>query len=176
MRITGGKLTNRRTEIPAGTVRPTMDRVRESIFAVLGDLTGNSFLDLFSGSGTCALEAYSRGAYPVYLVENDKKKSPVILKNISLAEKRIECKFISAELFIQRNKKAFDIINLDPPYKYAFYDSLLRSLSESQTVKPCSIILVQHASEVILNLPEKLFKVDERVFGRTIVTFLKYKD
>lgn len=176
MRITGGKLTNRRTEIPAGEVRPTMDRVRESIFAVLGDLTGNSFLDLFSGSGTCALEAFSRGAYPVCLVENDKKKVPVILKNISIAEKRIECKFIATELFIKRNKDAFDIINLDPPYKYAFYDSLLETLSNSKTVKSGSIILVQHASEVKLTLPEKLLKVDERVFGRTIVTFLKCKD
>lgn len=173
MRITGGKLTNRRTEIPKGEIRPTMDRVRESIFAVLANLEGLSFLDLFSGSATCAIEAFSRGAYPICLVENDKKKKATILKNIALADKKIDLKLMSAELFILRNKVAYDIINIDPPYRYAYYDELLDKLSKSPTVKPTSIILVQHASETKLNAPEKMQKIDERTFGRTIVTFFK---
>lgn len=174
MRITGGTLTNRRTDVPAGEVRPTMDRVRESVFAILGDLSGLSFLDLFSGSATCALEAFSRGAYPICIVEKDKKKIPVILKNISLADKAIDCKFIAAELFIQRNKIAFDIINIDPPYRYAYYDELLQNLVHSQTVKDGSIMLVQHANETRINAPEVLTHIDERMFGRTVVTFFKY--
>ena len=62
MRITGGILRGRQVKIPAGTIRPAMDRVRESVFSALGDLTGLSFLDFFSGSGIIALEAASRGA------------------------------------------------------------------------------------------------------------------
>lgn len=173
MRITGGKLTNRKTEIPKGEVRPTMDRVRESCFAILGDLEGLSFLDLFSGSATCAIEAFSRGAYPVALVENDKKKKPIILKNISIVDKRINCYFIAVEVFIKVNKEAFDIINLDPPYKYAYYNELLENLSSSKTSKSGSIILVQHASETKIMLPKKMQKIDERKFGRTVVLFLK---
>jgi 16S rRNA (guanine966-N2)-methyltransferase len=67
MRITGGKYRGRIVEVPKGTleIRPAMDRMRESVFAVLGDLSGLSFLDLFSGSGIIAMEAASRGAYPL---------------------------------------------------------------------------------------------------------------
>lgn len=173
MRITGGILTNRHTEIPDGEVRPTMDRVRESMFDVLGPLEGSSFLDLFAGSATCALEAFSRGAYPVCVVENDKKKIPVILKNLSLADKKIDCKFIAAELFIKRNKKAFDIINIDPPYRYAYYNELLENLATSVTIHDGSIVLVQHAKQTKLVLPGRLVAVDERTFGRTVITFLK---
>lgn len=173
MRITGGTLCNRRTEVPQGEIRPTMDRVRESTFAVLGNLVGSSFLDLFSGSATCALEAFSRGAYPICLVENDKKKIPTILKNIAIADKKIDCKFISVELFIKRNKIPYDIINLDPPYRYAYYDELLHELAYSSSVKNNSIIIVQHAREVTVCIPERMEKIDERIFGRTVISFFK---
>jgi 16S rRNA (guanine966-N2)-methyltransferase len=58
MRITGGQLSGRITKCPEGVIRPAMDRMRESVFAVLGDLSGKSFLDLFSGSGTIAIELF----------------------------------------------------------------------------------------------------------------------
>ena len=59
---------------PPGIIRPAMDRMRESMFAVLGPLERESFLDLFSGSGLVGLEAWSRGARPVVLVEKDRGK------------------------------------------------------------------------------------------------------
>ena len=102
MRITGGSLKNRQVECPKGIIRPAMDRMRESVFSILGDLSGLSFLDLFTGSGVCGLEAYSRGAYPVYLVEKDADKFPVLLKNVSMADKKLECKRMSAETFLTR--------------------------------------------------------------------------
>lgn len=174
MRITGGKLANRRTKVPKGEVRPTMDKVRESLFAILGNLEGLSFLDLFSGSATCAIEAFSRGAYPICLVENDKKKIPTILENIALADKEITCKFISVELFIKRNKISYDIINIDPPYRYGYYDELLKNLSTSKTVKSNSILIVQHSSKAKINIPQSMEKFDERVFGRTAISFLSF--
>jgi len=66
MRVTGGKYCGRTIEVFHGDleIRPAMDRMRESVFAVLGDLTGLSFLDLFSGSGIIGLEAASRGPSP----------------------------------------------------------------------------------------------------------------
>ena len=72
MRITGGELKGRIIKCPDGIIRPAMDRMRESVFAVLGPLNGASFLDLFSGSGTIAIEAVSRGASSVELVEKDR--------------------------------------------------------------------------------------------------------
>ena len=74
MRITGGKLKGRIIKCPDGVIRPAMDRMRESVFAILGDLTGKSWLDLFSGSGTIAIEAVSRGASSVELCEKDRIK------------------------------------------------------------------------------------------------------
>ncbi|MFW6253274.1 MAG: RsmD family RNA methyltransferase, partial [bacterium] len=62
MRITGGSLRGRVVKVPPGEIRPTMDRMRESMFSILGPLHGRSFLDLFGGSGIVALEAVSRGA------------------------------------------------------------------------------------------------------------------
>ena len=65
MRITGGLYRGRGIKCPPGVIRPAMDRMRESLFAVLGNITGCSFLDLFSGSGIVGIEAASRGAASV---------------------------------------------------------------------------------------------------------------
>ena len=74
MRITGGTLCGRIIKCPDGIIRPAMDRMRESLFSILGDLTGKSFLDMFAGSGILSLEAASRGATKIDLVEKDKLK------------------------------------------------------------------------------------------------------
>ena len=86
MRITGGELRGRIIKCPDGVIRPAMDRMRESVFAILGDLSGKSFLDLFSGSGTIAIEAVSRGASHVELVEKDTIKIGTVLKNVAVTE------------------------------------------------------------------------------------------
>lgn len=89
MRITGGKLKGRTTEVPGGkmAIRPAMDRMRESIFDIIGpELEGKSFLDLFSGSGTIAIEAVSHGAASVSLCEMDRAKAKTVLKNVAMTE------------------------------------------------------------------------------------------
>ncbi|GAB1481248.1 hypothetical protein MASR2M78_00630 [Treponema sp.] len=133
MRITGGTLCGRRVEMPDGVIRPAMDRMRESVFAVLGDLTGKSFLDVFTGSGIIALEASSRGAAPVEAIEMDPLKRATLLKNVSIAPIRINCHFIAAELYIKRAKKSFDLIFCDPPFPYAYKKELLERIEAS----PC---------------------------------------
>ena len=117
MRITGGKYRGRTIDVEKGSleIRPAMDRMRESVFAILGDLTGLSFLDLFSGSGILALEAASRGASPVACVEKDLDKFPALLKNVSIAEERIECHSMPVERFLLRNHRPFSIVFCDPP-------------------------------------------------------------
>ena len=83
MRITGGQYVRRNIICPPGIIRPAMDRMRESLFSILGPLDGTSFLDLFSGSGCVAIEAASRGASPIHLVEGDRGKKETIEKNLS---------------------------------------------------------------------------------------------
>ncbi|CEM62995.1 16S rRNA (guanine(966)-N(2))-methyltransferase RsmD [Treponema phagedenis] len=172
MRITGGTLKNRQIICPKGIIRPAMDRMRESLFAILGDLHGLSFLDLFSGSGICGLEAYSRGAYPVVLVEKDTAKFPVLLKNASMAEKRINCKNLSVELYLKRTQEQFDIIYIDPPFPYRFHQDLLYSIGESSVLCDKGLVLMHRPKEK--ELPDRigsLQRVDQRIYGRSIVDF-----
>ena len=173
MRITGGYLTNRLVKCPKGIIRPAMDRMRASIFSILGELYNLSFLDLFSGSGICALEAASRGADPVCLVEKDALKFGTILENVSIAQIDISCKRMSAELFIKRNKEAFNCIYIDPPFPYRFHAELLQQLALSATAKKDSIILMHRPKEKKYPTAQGLEKIDERCYGRSIVDFYR---
>lgn len=172
MRITGGSLKGRIVECPAGVIRPAMDRMRESLFAILGDLTGKSFLDMFSGSGICALEAASRGANPVFLVEKDPLKVETIFKNVSIAPHRIECKFQSVELFLKRTKETFDIIYLDPPFPYKYHENLIEMTGTLAVLKPGGLAIIHRPKE--REMPETIAnmkRTDQRIYGRSIVDF-----
>ncbi len=181
MRITGGKLKGRIIKCPDGIIRPAMDRMRESVFAILGDLAGKSWLDLFSGSGTVAIEAVSRGSPNVELCEKDKIKSKTILENVSITEKecgvKILCHFLSVELFLKRCRSKFDYIFLDPPFPYKFRTDLLKTISERELLNENGTVLVHYPEEDAL--PEEigtLFLSDKRVYGRSIVNFYKVRE
>lgn len=179
MRITGGSLSGRSISVPRGNleIRPAMDRMRESVFAVLGDLTGKSFLDLFSGSGILALEASSRGADPVVCVEKDREKFPHLLRNVSIAEKRVLCRCMSAELFLQRTRDRFSLVFLDPPFPYRHRTELLAVLSKRTIVENNGLVLLHYPEED--EPPEGeggLVMVDERKYGRSRVRFYAYRE
>ena len=173
MRITGGFLKGRKVECPPGEIRPAMDRARESFFAVLGDLSGKSFLDVFSGSGVCALEAVSRGAERVALVEKDKSKAKVIFKNISISPVKIKCFFFPAELYLSRSKEAFDIIYFDPPFKYGFHQDLIAACGEKGILLEGGLALIHRPRDIEMpDAPGPAMKLqDRRFYGRSVVDF-----
>lgn len=173
MRITGGFLKGRKVECPPGEIRPAMDRARESFFAALGDLSGKAFLDAFSGSGLCALEAVSRGARRVALVERDRGKAGVIFKNVAMSPIRIECSFMPAELYLARSKETFDIIYFDPPFKYAFHADLIRACGERAVLASGGLALVHRprGAEMPDALPPAMALADRRRYGRSVVDF-----
>ena len=177
MRITGGIYCGRTIELPDAhlAIRPAMDRMRESVFGVLGDMTGLSFLDLFSGSGIIALEAASRGANPIMCVERDRAKFPILLKNVSIAaDQRIECKAQPVELFLARNKVAFDVAFLDPPFPYAYKPDLLKALVKGYSLKEGGLAIIHYPRED--KLPREIGSLaveDERSYGRSIVRFYR---
>lgn len=179
MRITGGTLKGRIIKCPDGIIRPAMDRMRESVFAILGDLTGKSWLDLFSGSGTIAIEAVSRGATTVELCEKDKIKVNTVLDNVSITENecdiKIKCHFMPVEYFIKRCKNKFDYIFFDPPFPYKFHEQLIADADKKGILESNGIILVHRPEEHFM--PEtigKLHRFDQRIYGRSIVDFYKY--
>jgi 16S rRNA (guanine(966)-N(2))-methyltransferase RsmD len=179
MRITGGKLKGRNTKCPDGIIRPAMDRMRESVFAIIGDLTGKSWLDLFSGSGTIAIEAVSRGSTNVELCEKDKIKSKTLLENVSMTEKecgvKIRCHFMAVELYLKRCKNKYDYIFLDPPFPYKFRQQLLEAVDKNELLTDDGTVMIHYPEEDAL--PEQIGKLilcDKRIYGRSIVNFYKY--
>ena len=147
--------------------------MRESVFACLGGLSGGSFLDLFAGSGVIALEAASRGALYIEAVENDPLKRKTLLQNVSISPIRINCRFISSELYVQRARRFFDYIFMDPPFPYQFKWELLARIAGSPLVSDKSIILLHRPLEdspkkIISALPNR---IDSREYGRSVVDF-----
>ncbi|WP_296325076.1 16S rRNA (guanine(966)-N(2))-methyltransferase RsmD [Treponema sp. UBA3813] len=176
MRITGGTLKGRIIKCPDGIIRPAMDRMRESVFAILGDLDGKSWLDLFSGSGTIAIEAVSRGSKEVQLCEKDKIKIKQVLENVSITEKelgvKIACHFMAVELFLKRCKDTFDYIFLDPPFPYKYRLDLLKTIEKRSLVNNGGLVMIHFPEEDML--PDQIGSLmlkDKRVYGRSIVHF-----
>ncbi|GHV77836.1 methyltransferase [Spirochaetia bacterium] len=174
MRITGGILKGRIVAVPGGVIRPAMDRMRESVFGALGDLTGQSFLDLFSGSGIIALEAASRGANPVEAVEMDSIKRKTLIENVSLSPVRVQCRFMAAELYVRRAKTPFNIIFCDPPFPYKFKWELAASIAASPLMERGSRLLIHRPRQNAFDSPpEGLIFEESRTYGRSIVDFFK---
>jgi 16S rRNA (guanine(966)-N(2))-methyltransferase RsmD len=172
VRITGGLLKGRKVSVPPGIIRPSMDRMRESVFASLGDISGLSFLDIFTGSGIIALEAASRGASPVEAVEQDKQKMKILLENVSISSCRINCHLMPAELFIKRAKNSFNIIFLDPPFPYKYKWELVENIAACQLSLNGTKILIHRPRNDFLNKPiSYIEKYDVREYGRSVVDF-----
>lgn len=178
MRITGGALRGFSVTCPPGVIRPAMDRMRESLFSILGDLSNKSFLDLFSGSATIALEALSRGSRSIELCEKDKGKVKTILDNVTRAQERlnvtgaVQCHFMPAEYFIKRCTRTFDIIFLDPPFPYEYGQDLINRVSERGLLNAGGTILFHHPREKSTPDSIDVFKkIKTKEYGRSIADF-----
>ena len=175
MRITGGSLRGRQVKVPGGIIRPAMDRMRESVFAVLGDLSGLSFLDLFSGTGIIALEAASRGAVCIEAVEKDGLKRKILIENVKISPVRINCRFMPVELYVKRAAQPFDIIFCDPPFPYKYKWELIQSIASSILMKEGSRLLLHRPREDFRDDPSpNLVLEDSREYGRSVVNFFKF--
>jgi 16S rRNA (guanine(966)-N(2))-methyltransferase RsmD len=183
MRISGGSLAGRKVTVPPGIIRPAMDRMRESVFAALGDLSGLSFLDLFSGSGIIALEASSRGASYIEAVESDRDKAKTLLTNVSISPVPIRCRFMSCELYVKRTKKKFNIIFCDPPFPYQYKSQLVRSIGSSLMYRgknsgnlaEKSILVIHRPKSERLDLSSEttpLSIIETRHYGNSVVDFI----
>jgi 16S rRNA (guanine966-N2)-methyltransferase len=140
--------------------------MRESLFSILGPLDDYSFLDLFAGSGIVALEAISRGAWPVTLVEKDHKKRATIVKNLEIAPAAPRLIIAPVEVFVKRERSSFDLIYLDPPFPYRYKADLLRRISGSRLVTGQTKVLIHYPAQE--TLPDEIgaFSVsDERNYG-----------
>ncbi len=123
MRVIAGTLGGRRLKAPAGRVtRPTSDRVREALFAMLGQLEGARVLDLFAGTGALGIEALSRGAERAVFVERDARVMAVLKDNLAALEigsppadtRRMDA--LAALRSARGREETYDLLFIDPPY------------------------------------------------------------
>lgn len=172
MRITGGKYRSRVVKCPPGVIRPAMDRMRESMFSILGDLRDLSFLDVFSGSGVIGLEAASRGSTDIQLVEKDQGKKKVVMENLSIAEEKIKINFIDAEIYLKKIHRDFDIIHLDPPFPLQNKIKFIEIIERNNLLKKDGTLMMHYPDEE--SYPENigsLRQYDKRKYGRSILIF-----
>lgn len=176
MRITGGKYVRRQIKCPPGVIRPAMDRMRESLFSILGDLGGTSFLDLFSGSGCVAIEAASRGASPVHLVEMDRGKKATIEQNLSFVEESHRLFMMDALRFLSSGAYSYSIVYADPPFPMEEKISILRAAEKGGAVKDNGLFIIHIPTEERKAWPERegsFSLADERKYGRSILLFYR---
>ena len=132
VRIIGGEWRSRIITLPnSADVRPTPDRVRETVFNWLGqDLSGKNCLDLFAGSGAMGFEAASRGAAQVVMVESGSRVLKSLRANINtLGAAQIRLVSMDALKFVDSDRQLFDVIFVDPPYRLELLPKLLPKLS-----------------------------------------------
>jgi 16S rRNA (guanine(966)-N(2))-methyltransferase RsmD len=154
-----------------------MDRMRESLFSILGDLQGVSFLDLFSGTGVLGVEAASRGAEPVLLVEKDPRKKNVILKNISFVESGIELVISSVERFLRVNQSSWDIVFLDPPFNMESKGVVLDAACVPPHLAPGGLAIIHlHSAEKLATDRDGLQLVDRRAYGQSVLLFFRRRE
>lgn len=164
------------------TTRPTLDRVKESLFNIIQNEIPNSiFLDLFSGSGAIGLEAASRGAERVILCDKSKDAIQIIKKNVEkthLSEK-VELYQLDYELLLKNKiKEKIDIVYIDPPYNSDFVAKSVEILINRKLVDENSNIIIETDNEEKILEDLKKIEVeitDKRKYGRAVLIFLKIR-
>ncbi len=175
MRISGGRFGGRRLLVPRADVRPTADRVRESLFARLGDLAGKRVLDVFAGSGALGFEALSRGASHVTFVDRSNGALAVVRANAAALDvaARVELQRGEARSVLRRlaGKAAFDLVFLDPPYASGALGGALVGLVAARLLAADGCVVVESDRRKAPGEVEGLAVIDERRYGDTLITW-----
>ena len=157
LRIIGGEWRSRQLPfVEAPGLRPTPDRVRETLFNWLqGDVVGARCLDLFAGSGAIAFEALSRRAGEVVLVEKHVKAAQQLRDNLQLLEGESEsrAKIVNTDAlkYLEQSPAPFDLIFLDPPYRKDFLPLVLDQIIEKGLLSERGLIYLEHESEELFD-------------------------
>ena len=181
MRIISGTSRGRKLSTMRGrALRPTSDRVKESIFNILGgEIEGKVILDLFAGTGNLGIEALSRGARRAIFVEKGKDALKVVQRNLLQCGFLEQSEIIPGEVnqaigFLQERGESFDLILMDPPYEKGWVQKTLDRLISNPIHHEGSIMVIEHSRRE--SLPEKiegLHIIRHRKIGDTVVSFLQ---
>ena len=176
-RIIAGSVGGRRLEVPKGDLtRPTSDRVREAVFSGLdarGVLQGARVLDLFAGSGALGLEAASRGAAEVVLVDSSRGAAEVARRNVTKLGMRATVVLSSVQRFLTgRTPVPQDVVFLDPPYGIGenIVSEVLATLVAAGWLAPGGLVVLERSSRTVEpHWPEGLVRDGIRRYGETVI-------
>jgi len=177
VRVVAGKWGGRTIRAPRGlTVRPTTDRVREAVFAMLGDdVEGSVVLDLFAGTGAMAIEALSRGAAGAMVVESSPAALSALRANLASLEAEdavcLPLDYREAVRRLSAKGRTFDLVFLDPPYGKGLVGLSAGLLSRAGILAPGAVVVAERASrDPVETLPAEWRERAERRYGDTRIT------
>jgi 16S rRNA (guanine966-N2)-methyltransferase len=183
MRIIGGEARGRTIRLPRGScIRPTADRIKESLFNILHSIEGRTFLDLFAGSGNVGLEALSRGARFSVFIEKDIRLTTALQVSLIQLDFAARAEIITMDAergmarLIQRGDR-FDILFADPPYDKGLAKNTLQWLISRDIITENGIIVLQHSVREKLEglQTQEVVMIDQRRYGDTMLSFLNKK-
>ena len=179
MRVIAGQAKGRELVAPKGMrVRPTSDRVRQSLMDILAPWTvGRVWLDLFAGTGAVGIEALSRGARRVVFVENDRRALSALeanLRRTGLMDGADVRRLSVAQALpaLAAEGWSFDVIFADPPYERGLVDETVSRVGSMSLLAPGGLLVVQHSSRERPVAPSGWRVVREASFGETVLSFL----
>ncbi len=177
MRVIAGEARGVRLVSPSADlpVRPTLDRVRESLFNILGPrLAGTRFLDLFTGTGANGIEALSRGAAEAVLVDSDAKVLSLVAENLQRTrlQARGNCMRLRLPGELARVKPPFEVVYADPPHEFQDWLGLLAAVDQCRLLAPEGRFILEHHFRT--EIPEQvgaLTRVRAVTYGKTTLSF-----
>lgn len=175
MRIIAGRFKGHRLQSPRGRdVRPTADRVRESIFNLLATRTfidDAVVLDAFCGTGAFGLEAISRGAGSAVFVDTSRDALTIAAQNAAALGVEDRCLFLlrDAIRYLRNSKSTFDLIFADPPYTFEHVEAI--PPLAAKVLNPTGLFVLEHDKRQ--RFDDEPSKIESRSYGRTIVTIFR---
>lgn len=179
MRVIAGLLKGRKLlEIKTPSIRPTSDRVKEALFSILGNrIIDCRFLDLFAGSGSVGIEAYSRGAEEVIFIDSNKEsikilKSNLTITGISDSVEVYNTDYSNAVNKLAEKKRSFDMIFIDPPYKKDIAYDVVKKIFKSNILSDYGIIIIEQSEKDFVHEKIEAYElVKKKTYGNTLLLF-----
>ena len=170
MRIIAGRFKGHRlVAFKANHIRPTTDRVKETIFnKIQSHIPGAKVLDLFSGTGSLGLEALSRGAESVQFVDSHAKSIHILNQNVDKLDVRgsVSISKVDVLRFLKQAEDSFDLIFIDPPFTKKMGEEVMQTLAQSKVFHAQSLILIESTKhENMQDHYLELERIDVKSFG-----------
>lgn len=161
--------------------RPTMDRVKESLFAIIqNDIKDSICLDLFAGSGNLGIEAISNGAKYVYFIDNNKKSIKTIKENIDNFNIGDMCSVINTDYmqflnYLKNNDNKLDLIFIDPPYKDNIINEILNFISKNNIINDGGQVICEYVNDNLCECYNDLELIKKRKYSDKYISIYKKK-